>query len=141
MVANPAFHAATSWVISRSAHMAGVRTMAGFPSAADSSTWVTNPRLNMYGWYCRAASSSHTSPSAICRPRRQPPESRSPVYRRMPRRARPARARKGVGAAGEVTGVAAGEMADAIPVRHAWVTRPWIVLLRSVSVDISSLSG
>ena len=36
----------------------------GLPMAAGSMTCVTNPRVNMNGWNCSAASSSQTSPSA-----------------------------------------------------------------------------
>jgi hypothetical protein len=61
------------------AHIAGLATTVGLPMDAGISTWLTKFGPNMYGWSCRTASSSHTSPSAICSRRRAPPDSRSAV--------------------------------------------------------------
>ena len=61
----------------RAVAAAGPASSAGLPMLAGSSTVVTKFRLNMYGWYCSAASSSHIRPSAICRPRRRPAASGS----------------------------------------------------------------
>ena len=90
MVANAAFHATTSWAMIRVASDACAASRAGFPMLAGASTPVTKPRLNMNGWNCSAASSSQTTPSPICRPRRAPADFRSAAHAR-PRRSVPGR--------------------------------------------------
>ena len=76
IVANAAFHAAgfaeTAWAVS----VTGPATMPGCPVAAIASM-SGNPLVNMYGWYCSAASSSQTAPRAIWSARRRPADSRS----------------------------------------------------------------
>jgi hypothetical protein len=57
---------------------------AGLPIAAGSTIFVTNPRPNMNGWNCSAASSSQISPSPSCSQRRAPTDSRSAAHAASP---------------------------------------------------------
>src|SRR5215469_2348985 len=64
--------AATMWSAIRWAdQVMGVAMGAGLPAAVGPMILATKPVLNMYGWNCSAASSSHTRPSMICRARRE----------------------------------------------------------------------
>ena len=54
-----------SWAFQR----IGRLTKAGFPCAAAASIWL-NALVNMTGWNCRIASSSHRAPRASCSRRR-----------------------------------------------------------------------
>ena len=69
MVAKAVFSATgccpTRWASQR----IGRLTKAGLPSAAAASIWL-KARVNMTGWYCRIASSSHRAPRASCSRRR-----------------------------------------------------------------------
>ena len=74
--------ASSSWIVAKAAlspagccptrrasQMTGSLTKAGLPGAAAASIWL-NALVNMTGWYCRIASSSHRAPRASCRRRR-----------------------------------------------------------------------
>ncbi len=65
MVANRALNATSLCSISCPANVTGCATKPGLPAPAGSMTCAGNARLNMYGWYCRAASSSQMTPRAI----------------------------------------------------------------------------
>ena len=58
------------WSMTWAAHVTGWATTPGLPAAVGSMISVTKDLENMYGWYWRAASSSHTTPRPICRRRR-----------------------------------------------------------------------
>src|SRR6266702_4093019 len=105
--ADAVFQAGRSCAIRWSAHRAGLAKTAGLPVAVGSSTWLTKDLLYMYGWNCRAASSSQTSPSAICSPRRMPRDSWSAARVMMLSRIASARARRAGDRGGECAGLAA----------------------------------
>ncbi len=88
MVANTAFQAAGAEPNSRAAPSTGPDTKAGSPPIPDGASIMPgNILLNMYGWNCSAASNSQTTPSAICRTRRGPEDSRSAAQARSDGRA------------------------------------------------------
>src|SRR6516164_8161356 len=70
MLANMALYTTMCRSITWLAQVTELTRAAGLPAVADSIPFVTKPGPNMNGWYCREASSSHSSPRQTCNPRR-----------------------------------------------------------------------
>src|SRR5690242_2249469 len=93
MVAKSALQTAMCCIIRFADQVIGVAMTAGLPSAVPWMTSLTKPLENMYGWYCRAASSSQITPRVSWRARRR--VARTGVNPERPgRRVRPRGARR-----------------------------------------------